>query len=405
MKFQISLLIIVSCFTTIPAASQTIYPPPSGIWCSCPPTNTSGSISVVANVASKPYVKGILVRASWKDLEPVDDNYNWSLIDNQLTAANVYGKKVSLAVGGGPNTPSWVYDAGAVAISYSIPFSGTIPLPWDTIFLKKWTSFVAALGNRYQHDTTIQLVYITNSSGNGFEMQLPFNPTPSYSTLAYTDQKIIDSWKMVADTFNAAFPFHYLTNDYHPVNSSNAVADSLYDYIKATIGQRYGASGWWWTQNNTSVYPTQYAIAQHSASYNSFTGIQMAYSGVNSSGSFGNGGMPAALALAASNNICYCEVWNNDITNGSFDSLFTAFNCPAIPDTVTWTGNTSTDWHTLTNWNINKIPTIHTYVLVPGNTPYNCILSKADGYTAGIEARPGAVITVDNEKKLLVKKQ
>ncbi len=307
--------------------AQPNYVAPTGIWCSCPPTTGVGNGSVVPNVAAKSYVNGILVRVAWKDLETTDNVYNWSLIDNQLTAARSYGKKVSLAIGGGLNAPNWLYTLGVQSISYTIPFNGTIPIPWDTVFLKKWGEFINELGNRYANDTTIRLVYMTNSSTNGFEMQLPFNPTPSYQTIGYTDQKIIDSWEYVIDQFKSAFPNHYLTNDYHPVNSSNLVADSIYAYATSTIGSRYGANGWWWTQNNTTVYPSQYAILQHSATANMFTGIQMAYSGTSNPDMFGTGGMPAALSLAISDKICYWEIWNEDITNSAFDSILSAAAC------------------------------------------------------------------------------
>lgn len=317
-KLLIGLIFLVSITAT---NAQPNYPAPTGVWCSCPPTTGTGTGSVVPAVASKSYVKGILVRVAWKDIEPTDNTYNWALIDNQISAAQSYGKKISLAIGGGPNSPPWLYSLGAQSISYTIPFNGTIPIPWGATFLAKWTEFIVQLGNRYANDNTIQLVYITNSSANGFEMQLPFNPTPSYTSIGYTDQKVIDSWKQVINTFNASFPNHYLTNDFHPVNSSNIVADDIYAYAKLNIGSRYGANGWWWTQNNTSVYPSQYAILQNSAINNQFTGIQMAYSGITSPGSFGTGGMPAALNLAISQNIRYWEIWNNDITSGTFDTL------------------------------------------------------------------------------------
>lgn len=321
--------------------AQPNYPPPTGVWCSCPPTTGVGSGSVVPAVASKPYVKGILVRVAWKDIETSDNVYNWSLIDNQIAAAQSFDKKISLAVGGGPNSPSWLYSLGAQSISYTVPFSGTIPIPWDATFLSKWTEFIAVLGNRYANNTTIRLVYVTNSSGNGFEMQLPFNPTPSYATIGYSDQRVIDSWKQVVDTFDSSFPNHYLTNDFHPVNNSNAVADSIYAYAQLQIGNRYGANGWWWTQNNTLVYPSQYSILQNSTTSNQFTGIQMAYSGILSPGSFGTGGMPTALNLAISNNICYWEIWNNDITNGSFDTLLSNAAC-ATTSTANISGRVTT---------------------------------------------------------------
>jgi hypothetical protein len=384
--------------------SQPGYPPPAGIYCSCPPSNNTGSSSVMAAVATKAYVKGILVRVSWKDMEGVDDTYNWSLIDNQLTLARSYNKKVSLAVGGGPNTPAWLYALGVDTIHYNLPFSGSIPVPWNSIFLDKWTSFISKLGNRYKNDTTIQLVYITNASTNGFEMQLPFNPVPSYTSIGYSEQKVIDSWKRVMDTFNTAFPNHYLTNDFHPVNSSNLIADSLYAYGKNAIGNRYGANGWWFTQNNTSVYAPQYAILQNAGIDNRFSGIQMAYSGTASPGSFGTGGLPAALQLTSANNICYCEVWNSDITNGGFDSLFASFNCAALTDTAIWTGSISNNWHTPGNWNINKIPTVNTHVIVPGNTPNECLLTAADGFAHSIDVITGGNFTVFANRKLYLKK-
>lgn len=384
--------------------AQPAYAPPSGIYCSCPPTTSTGSSSVVANVASKDYVKGILVRVSWKDLEPTDNSYNWQLIDNQLAAARSYNKKISLAIGGGPNTPAWLYALGVDSIHYSLPFSGSIPVPWNSIFLDKWVSFISEAGRRYKNDTTIQLVYITNSSTNGFEMQLPFNPMPSYSSIAYSDQKVVDSWKRVIDTFNAAFPDHYLTNDFHPVNSSNLIADSIYAYAENIISNRYGANGWWWTQNNTNTYAPQYAILQHSGVYNNFSGIQMAYSGIVSPNSFGTGGLPAALALAAANNICYCEVWNSDITNGGFDSLFNTFNCSPLPDTAIWIGTNSDNWHVSGNWNINKIPTINTHVIIPGGTTNDCKLTVADGFAEGIEVNTGGVFTISTNRRLFLKK-
>jgi len=58
-----------------------------------------------------------LVRVAWKDIETADNTYNRALIDNQIDAAQTFGKKISLAIGGGPNTPSWLYAQGAQSIS------------------------------------------------------------------------------------------------------------------------------------------------------------------------------------------------------------------------------------------------------------------------------------------------
>lgn len=317
-------------FITSYGLSAQTYPPPSGVYCSCGPTTGVGYGSVNPSIAVKPFVKGILVRVAWELVEPTDNNYNWSLIDGQITAANTYGKKISLGIGCGIMIPQWVFDAGAQRLVTPAPIVDTIAVPWDAIFLNKWTEFISALGARYQNDTTINLVYITTSSQNGFEMQLPPATTPTLTAVGYTDAKMISSWKTIMNSFNSAFPNHYLTNDFHPVNGSDVVADSVYEYAVSAIGSRYGASAWWWSQHNTTVYPSQYVILQNSTINNNFTGIQMVKSGTLDSAKFGPGGMPAALQLAKSDGICYWEFWNSDILNPAFDSLLNNTYCTPV---------------------------------------------------------------------------
>jgi hypothetical protein len=328
------LVLLVLCMGMGVAQAQPSFPPPSGVYCSCGPTTGAGNGSVDPAVAAKPFVKGILVRVGWELVEPADDTYNWALIDGQITAAKQYGKKISLGVGCGIAIPQWVFGAGANYLVSTMPYNDTIALPWDITFLTKWTDFISALGSRYKNDTTIQLVYMTNSTANGYEMQLPFATTPTLVAAGYTDYKMILSWQAVTDAFNMAFPNHYLSNDFHPVNGSNAVADSVYAYARQKIGARYGANAWWWTQKNTTVYPSQYNILKNSAANNVFTGVQFANNGTDDSAKFGPGGMPAALQLAKDDGICYWEIWNQDILNAKFDTLLSNAACIDAPVAV-----------------------------------------------------------------------
>jgi hypothetical protein len=322
-QYLFFLCFLFSAFTT---NAQT-YPPPTGVFCSCGPTLDTGNGSVDPAVAAKTFVKGILVRVPWRLLEPTDNTFDWTLIDGQIAAANSFNKKISLGIENGPGVPKWLFDMGVPRIISTFPRTDTIATPWDSIYLAQWAQFVAALGAKYQNDTTIQLVYISNSTANGFEMQLPFQSTPTLVQAGYTDEKMTRSWKQCMDAFNGAFPNHYLTNDFHPVNNSNTVADSVYAYAIATIGNRYGANAWWWTQKNTVTYPAQYTISQHSAKNNQFTGVQFANSGTADSAKFGEGGMPVALQLAIDDGICYWEIWNQDILNPQFEDLLTNASC------------------------------------------------------------------------------
>lgn len=325
---HLKIVLVLCLLLPFSVFAQPNYPAPTGLYCSCGPTTGSGFGSVNPQVASKDFVEGILVRVVWEHCEKTDSVFDWSLIEGQIQAANSYNKKISLAVGSGPLVPDWVYQKGAISLQVTMPPSGdTIAVPWDSVYLHYWTRFVSALGERFDGDSTIRLVYISNSSTNGFEMQLPFGSTPTLTDLSYSDAKMIASWKKVVDAFGAAFPSHYLSNDFHPVNGSNAVADSVYVYASQTLGSRYGANAWWWTQKNTGVYPAQYEIMKHSVQNQGFTGVQFANSGTNDSAAFGAGGMPEAMNLAIQDGICYWEVWNSDILNPDFEDVLSHASC------------------------------------------------------------------------------
>lgn len=322
----LTLLLLLSITSQLFA--QPNYAPPSGVYCSCGPTTGNGFGSVNPQVAQKDFVQGILVRIGWNLCEPQEDQYDWTLLEGQITAAKQYSKKISLAFVNGKLVPDWVFAKGVASMQVLAPNTlDTIVAPWDSTHLHHWTDFIAAAGQHFQSDTTIRLVYITNASTNGCEMQLPFNSNPSLASLSYSDEKVINSWKTVTTAFKDAFPNHYLSNDFHPVNGSNVVADSVYAFASSSIGTRYGANAWWWTQRNTTVYPAQYTLLKKSAAENPFTGVQFANNGTQDSASFGAGGMPEALAHAIRDKVCYWEIWNQDILNPEFEMLLSSASC------------------------------------------------------------------------------
>ncbi|HKF93696.1 MAG TPA: hypothetical protein VKB96_03670, partial [Gammaproteobacteria bacterium] len=64
-----------------------------------------------------PYVQGIAMRTHWNRVEPHEhanaDDFYWDYLDDGIAAAAAHGKKVSISVQAGVETPQWVYDAGA----------------------------------------------------------------------------------------------------------------------------------------------------------------------------------------------------------------------------------------------------------------------------------------------------
>ncbi|MBQ7574344.1 MAG: DUF4832 domain-containing protein [Clostridia bacterium] len=119
-------------------------------------------------------------RFSWADIEPSEGNYNWSLIDNEISYWKQRGKGFAFGVMCANSasyvnyiTPKWVFDAGA-QYTQSTLANGTVqytPVWNDEVFLSKLTEFVKALAKRYDGNDSIEFIDI-RSCGNYGEMHV-----------------------------------------------------------------------------------------------------------------------------------------------------------------------------------------------------------------------------------------
>ena len=317
-------LILATATACLPVCAQT-PPRPAGIYCSCPATSSSSS-SFIAAVAAKPWVDGFLVRVGWDALEPTPGTYDWTLLDQQIALASAAGKKIALAVVQGTHTPAWLSSANAE--TYTFDFRGsvrTIALPWDPVYLQRWSSFVADLGARYATNRTIALVHATHASQNGFEMQLPFLEEAGYLARGYTDARYAQSWIQVLDAFFQSFPSHPIDMDLHPIWNSDAVAQEVLAYGLDNAPGRFGAFGGWWSLHNAlNSYPGIQLLFEESAE-RSFTNVQNVGAFVRTPERYGSnideyeGAYDGALATG----IRYIEVWNGDILEPSLEPILT----------------------------------------------------------------------------------
>jgi hypothetical protein len=297
---------------------------PAGLFCSCPPTLTTGSGSVLPSLTGKDFLAGFLVRIGWSDLEPQKGAYAWALPDSQFARARRAGKRVTLAIVNGPMAPAWLSADGAQSFSYSFRGSTTtMPVPWDPVHLARWTDLIRRVGERYRAEPHLALVHMTHATANGFEMQLPFTPTDqsNWHAIGFSHRRVIDAWKTVMDAFRDAFPTTPLDVDVHPVLASDSVSRGVVEYGSRSIGRRFGVFAAWWSQRNTVVYAPQYQLLLGGVD-SSFAGVQLVASGTTDSAQFGAGGLPAALDLAQQNGIHYWEVWNQDLLNPAFEQQF-----------------------------------------------------------------------------------
>ncbi|MBI5709712.1 MAG: beta-galactosidase [Candidatus Eisenbacteria bacterium] len=169
-----------------------------------------------SRVYTNPSVAGVAVRTLWQTLETAEGQFDWSFLDGEIQTASAAGKKVSLAVGASSRgTPQWVYDAGAQPYRFidQNPYHPTygdtltMPLPWDPVYLTKWTRFVRALGQRYANVTTLS--YVKGSSGvvtNGWGLPQTDALGNSWAAYGYTPETLLAAMQVVVDSLLAAFP-------------------------------------------------------------------------------------------------------------------------------------------------------------------------------------------------------
>jgi hypothetical protein len=172
-------------------------------------------------------LRGIHVRDEWKQVEPSSNVMSFDWIDGQIARAREFGKEVTLGVYTGSNSPNWL---GVAKVD-------GVPLPWNPTVITAHTELVAALGNRYRNDPTVVAVHMSGTAtNNSLEMHYP---TGLEDHAAYTDQKVIDSWKSAIDAYSAAFPNTALVLDVAMVpNDGGAVTYSVIDYARQVLGER-----------------------------------------------------------------------------------------------------------------------------------------------------------------------
>src|SRR5579872_3727963 len=76
-------------------------------------------------------VDGMTLLQDWNVLETDMGVYKWAAMDQLLAAAVSAGKKITLAVRAGGNTPCWLFQSPACGTGYNRPYAGAAALPFQ----------------------------------------------------------------------------------------------------------------------------------------------------------------------------------------------------------------------------------------------------------------------------------
>lgn len=334
--FRISLfLLLASCQPKVPASPMS----PTGEI-----TSTSTSTGAIPQIAKpigcftasgvtasdamgQPLCRGALIRSSWASVEPSPGVYNFTALNTLAGAAKSSGKKWSLAILGGPSSPSWlVSNLGANYVTFS--FRGVpgfiLPLYWDTVVQDRLKKLATALGSQFGSDTGLSLVYITQMTANGVEGHIQGVDMNIFNAAGYTDDKWVAAVKECAGSYATAFPGKPVAVEVHEVNGGSAVPQRILQDLwnDQSLGQRVGAAVWW-LSGNESYQANLLTVLR---SYNGDVYCQMIAESSNTS-QFPLG-YSAAFTQARSFHSRYIELWQYEYTNHSYDT--------AVADFATW---------------------------------------------------------------------
>jgi len=167
------------------------------------------STSVLDSFAARATVDGLAFRTAWRVLEPQDGVYDWTALDAAFDTVRARGKQLTLHVGATHiGTPRWLVALGVVTYTYNTPMRVvTEPVPWDAIFLSRYTRFVSALAAHIQARGDTGLLYAVSDGAPVAEMSIVGcqNGILSGGTV-YNRANYLNAWKTTVDAQSAAFP-------------------------------------------------------------------------------------------------------------------------------------------------------------------------------------------------------
>jgi hypothetical protein len=270
--------------------------------------------------------RGVLIRAFWKDIETTEGNFNFASVDNQISAVKAKGKKYSLGIlAGGIGSPDWlITQRNAPYFDYL--FRGSpykLPLIWDNTVLTYLGKLADKLAEKYNNDTSLQLVYIPQMTANGVEGHLNGFNQSSFAAAGYTETKWIDASLQNAKKFANSFSQKALAFEVHELFSSSTPASTIINNLwnDNTLNHRVGAA-MWWISGNTTYQPNLITVLQN------FPGdiYCQVIDRSDNTASFPGGDYTKVFEQAKLIKARYIEPWDYEFGISNWDAAFHNFN-------------------------------------------------------------------------------
>jgi glycosyl hydrolase family 42 (putative beta-galactosidase) len=203
-----------------------------------------------------PYVAGITLQLEWNQLQPTPTGFDWDLLDGAIQRVTAAGKKLALRPLAGIGSPAWLYrpdKTGGVKKFTFTPESDlyhpldfgkevSLPYPWDKTLIERWTSFVQALGARYDGEPALTRVAVSGPIFQQAEMYLPHSADvmTSWAAAGYSLNVIQAAWQKMLDVYAGVFHQTPFTLDLNPLpDPIDKAGATLNGLVPVAVGQ-YG---------------------------------------------------------------------------------------------------------------------------------------------------------------------
>jgi hypothetical protein len=298
------------------------------------PQNPTLDLAAVKN----PCISGVALQIHWADLEPAKGKPEWSKLDQLFAEAEADHKWVQLLIFPGFFSPPWALEGvktETFAIQYG-PGAGTelpLPMPWDKVYLNRWSAFLKLVGERYGKSPAFRVIAADGPTSVSAEMSLPQKPKDMkvWESDGYTPRKYIEAWQDVFQACAADFPRQWVSlslgiglniNNQGQRDPSEGAQtrQKIIDHARALLGSRFVLQN-----SDLSAGPVRHPATQFVIGYSGqvVTGLQLRTSAKHESADMGAAGDPP-LALrrsidlgmtpnSAGRHIDYLEIYEPDV--------------------------------------------------------------------------------------------
>ena len=325
---------------------------PEGSGPPCAAANNSTPSGLVAVITDKPQLRsldlralrnpcisGVALQIHWADLEPVQGKPDWSKLDQLFSAAESSHKWVQLLIFPGFFSPAWALEGDVKTKTFAIQYGPgketvkTLPMPWDKVYLTRWSAFLKLLSARYGKEPAFRVVAAVGPTSVSAEMTLPgkLQNLKIWQSEGYTPHKYIEAWQQIFQVYAADFPNQWVSlsvgiglniNNQGRIEGSEGARtrQMIIDRAMARLGSRFVLQN-----SDLSAGPVRHPATQLVIGYSGrvITGLQLRTSAERESADMGAAGNPP-LALrrsidlgmepnSAGHRIDYLEIYEPDV--------------------------------------------------------------------------------------------